>query len=237
VKPPKILVIDDDIKIQKLLTVGLESYGYRVTSASNGNQGLAVAAQQNPDVIILDVNLGSEPDGVDVCLKLREWTTIPIIVLSIWDEQRIKIAALNAGADDYLLKPFDMGELEARIRAVQRRQTIQETGTSGAEIRVHDLVIDLAKHHVTLNGDDIHLTPKEYELLRLLATNAGKVMTHSLLLEKVWGRQKSNADHYIRVFINTLRRKLGDTLTGPNRYIFTESGIGYRFTDIAPPHN
>lgn len=234
-QPLRILAADDDIKIRKLLTVGLESYGYQVIVANTGEQTLALTAQQSPDVIILDVNLGSEPDGIDVCLRLREWTAVPIIMLSIRDEPRTKVAALDAGADDYLTKPFNMGELEARIRAVLRRRAIKETGTLSTEIRVHDLVIDLAKHHVTVNGKDVHLTPKEYELLRLLSTNPGKVMTHSLLLEKVWGRQQSNADHYIRVFINTIRRKLGDSLTGQHRYIFTELGIGYRFTDVPPP--
>jgi two-component system KDP operon response regulator KdpE len=237
VKPVKVLGVDNDTKIRKLLTVGLEAYGYHVILADNGEQALVLAAQQAPDVVILDLNLGAEPDGLEVCLRLREWTAVPIVILSVREDQQSKIEALDAGADDYVTKPFDMGELAARIRAVLRRNAIKESGTLSAEIRAHDLVIDLARHRVTLKDKEVHLTPKEYDLLRLLAVHAGKVMTTTALLEQVWGKQKSQADHYIRVYINNIRKKLQDTATSETHYIFTEPGVGYRFTDLAPLTN
>jgi two-component system KDP operon response regulator KdpE len=231
----KILVVDDEPAIRKLLERGLSSYGYEVTAVSNGTDALSTAARENPHMILLDVSLQSEPNGLEVCRRLREWNKTPIIMLTVRDEKPIRLAALNVGADDYITKPFDMDELEARIRAVLRRGAMEETQSPGGEIRVHDLVIDLVNRRVTLGGESIHLTPKEYELLRLLATHAGRVLTFRTLLERVWGHTDSpNPEHNVRVYINTIRKKLKDDPTSTKRlhYIYNEPGIGYRFTDI-----
>jgi two-component system, OmpR family, KDP operon response regulator KdpE len=228
----KILAVDEDSKSRTLLKRGLESYGYQVMTTDNGQEALMLAAQRTPHVILLELNLDAALSGLDVCRHLREWTTVPIIVVSMHHEKHTKIAALDAGADDYLTKPFDIDELEARIRAVLRRNTIEETRLPNTEVHVHDLTINLVKRRVTLKGQDIHLTPKEYDLLRLLVANAGKVMTYNILLQAVWGSKQVNADHYIRVYINTIRTKLSDSLTNGVRYIITEPGIGYRFVDI-----
>jgi two-component system, OmpR family, KDP operon response regulator KdpE len=230
----KILVIDDEPAIRKLLERGLSSYGYEVTAVSNGTSALDLAARQSLHIILLDVNLQSQPNGLEVCRQLREWSKTPIIMLTVRDEKPIRLAALNAGADDYVTKPFDMDELEARIRAVLRRTSIDATETASGEIRVHDLVIDLAAHQVTLRGEIIHFTPKEYELLCILATHAGRILTFQTLLDAVWGGIDSHRpEHNVRVYINTIRKKLKDdpTNTHKPRYIYNEPGIGYRFTD------
>lgn len=230
----KILVVDDEPIIRKLLARGLTGYGYEVTTVSNGEDALAAAARLNPHMIILDVSLQSHPDGLEVCRQLREWSKTPIIMVTVRDEKPIRLAALNAGADDYVTKPFDMDELEARIRAVLRRTAMEESQTSGGEIRIHDLVIDLVNRRVNLGGESIHFTPKEYELLRLLATHAGRVLTFQNLLEAVWGKTDNpHPEHYVRVYINTIRKKLKDDSANTHkpRYIYNEPGIGYRFAD------
>ncbi len=231
----KVLVIDDEGAIRKLLQRGLTSYGYEVTVADNGRTGLDIAARQPPDILLLDVNLNSQPNGLEVCQDFRQWSTTPVIMLTVRDEKQIKLAALNAGADDYVTKPFDMDELEARIRAVMRRTTYRGTQSVSGEIAIHDLAIDLIKRRVMLSGEEIHLTPKEYDLLKLLATNPGRVLTFNTLLEKVWGEMNGvRSEHNVRVYVNTLRKKLKDdpASTHKPRFIFNEPGIGYRFTDI-----
>ncbi len=228
----KILVVDDELQIRKLLQTGLRGYGYQVITADNGQDALQSAAQQMPDVIILDIALGCEPDGLEVCRRLREWSKTPIIMLSVRSEEQTKVAALNAGADDYLTKPFGMEELHARIKAILRRSATDAISSPAAEIRVGDLVIDLANRRVTVEGDEIHLTPKEYELLRLLATHPGKVMTHRMLLSQVWGSEYGEMDHYVRVFINQIRKKLRENPARNVRYILNEPGVGYRFVDL-----
>lgn len=230
----KILVVDDEVAIHKLLEYGLSGYGYEVISVNGGTEALMVVAHLNPDMILLEVNLRSLPDGLDTCRQLRDWSKTPIIMLSSHDEKTIRLAALNAGADDYITKPFDMDELEARIRAVLRRGTARSVESSKVVIRTHDLVIDLANRRVTLSGEHIHLTPKEYELLRLLATNAGRVLTFRTLLHGVWGEIDSpNPEHNVRVYINTIRKKLKDDPASQQRhYIYNEPSIGYRFTDL-----
>jgi len=231
----KILVVDDEPAIRKLLERGLASYGYNVTATSTGREALPIAARLPPDIILLDINLGSYPDGVEVCRQLREWSKTPIIMLTVQDEKQMKLAALNAGADDYMTKPFDMDELEARIRAVLRRSAFEGEHSASSEIHIHDLVIDLVRRRVTLKGEEVHLTPREYDLLKLLASNPGKVLTFGMLLHQVWG-QFDNAmpDHNVRVYINTLRKKLKDNpaTTMRPRYIFNEPGVGYRFADL-----
>jgi len=225
----KILVVDDEPQIRKQLTIGLNGYGYAVLTAANGSDALTIAAQQAPDMIILDISLGVEPDGIEVCRRLREWSNTPVIMLSIRDQEKIKVQALTAGADDYLTKPFGMEELNARIQAVRRRTVIEPGGDPKAEIRVGDLYINLITRTVQVEGEDVHLTPKEYELLRLLATHAGKVITHRAILNAVWGSEYGEMDHYVRVFVNQIRKKLRENPARNIRYILNEPGVGYRF--------
>ncbi|KAB2866144.1 MAG: response regulator transcription factor [Anaerolineae bacterium] len=228
----KILVVDDEPQIRKLLKTGLGGYGYEVITAANGQEALILAAQQAPQLIILDISLGSPPDGIEVCRSLREWSKTPIIMLSVRNEDKAKVTALDAGADDYLTKPFSLEELRARIQAVLRRMTVEPTGSNKSEIEVGDLRIELAKHRVFVQEEEVHLTPKEYELLRLLATHSGRVLTHEAILNHVWGPEYSGMDHYVRVFVNQLRKKLRENPARNIRYILNEPGIGYRFIDI-----
>lgn len=225
----KILVVDDEPQIRKQLKIGLGGYGYEVLVATNGEQALTSAAQQHPDMIILDISLGSEPDGLEVCRRLREWSKTPIIMLSVHDEEKTKVAALNAGADDYMTKPFGMEELQARIQAILRRVVSEPGVNAKAEIRVGDLTINLVNRAVYVEGEEIHLTPKEYDLLRLLATHPGKVMTHRAILNAVWGAEYGEMDHYVRVFVNQIRKKLHENPARNIRYILNEPGVGYRF--------
>ena len=204
----EILVVDDEPQIRKLLQIGLSSYGYGVTTVPTGSDALASVARQPPDILVLDINLGTAPNGLDVCRELREWSTTPVIMLTVNDDKRVKLAALNAGADDYITKPFDMEELEARVRAVLRRAVTEKSHTASGEIRSHDLVLDLVKRRVTLAGEEIHVTPTEYKLLTALAIHAGKVLTYSALQEEIPGSPRT--EHYIRVYINALRKKLRD---------------------------
>jgi two-component system, OmpR family, KDP operon response regulator KdpE len=225
----RILIVDDEAQIRKQLKIGLNGYGYEVLTAANGQEALVATAQHQPDMVILDISLGSEPDGIEVCKRLREWSKTPVIMLSVHDEEKTKVAALNAGADDYLTKPFGMEELNARIQAVRRRVTIEPGTNPKAEIRVGDLYINLVNRTVEVEGEEIHLTPTEYDLLRLLATHPGKVLTHRAILNTVWGPDYANMDHYVRVFVNQIRKKLRENPARDVRYILNEPGVGYRF--------
>jgi two-component system KDP operon response regulator KdpE len=228
----KVLVVDDEPQIRKQLKIGLSGYGYEVFTAANGQDALITAAQQQPDMIILDVSLGSEPDGIEVCRRLREWSKTPVMMLSVHDEEKTKVMALNAGADDYLTKPFGMEELNARIQAVRRRVVTEPGISPKAEIRVGDLYMNLVNRRVEVEGEEVHLTPKEYELLRLLATHPGKVMTHRAILSAVWGSEYGEMDHYVRVFVNQIRKKLHENPARNVRYILNEPGVGYRFVSF-----
>lgn len=228
----KILVVDDEPQIRKLLKTGLGGYGYEVITAANGQEALIFAAQQSPQLIILDITLGTPPDGIEVCRNLREWTKIPIIMLSVRNEDKAKVTALDAGADDYLTKPFSLEELRARIQAVLRRIAVEPSATAKAEVVVGDLRIELANHRVFVQGEEVHLTPKEFELLRLLATHSGRILTHEAILNRVWGAEYSGMDHYVRVFVNQLRKKLRENPARNIRYILNEPGVGYRFIDV-----
>lgn len=230
-KPIRILVVDDEPQIRKLLLIGLKSYGYQVIAVEDGREALTLAALQMPDIILLDINLGSEPDGIELCGQLREWYKVPIIMLTVEDHKKAKLAAFGAGADDYVVKPFDMEELAARIEAVLRRSAVGQANTSSAQIHVKDLVIDLIRRQVKLKGEEIHLTPKEYDLLKVLATHPAQVITHRTLLDEIWGPNKRRAPHLVNVCVNTLRKKLGESPTGTTHYILTEPGIGYRFVE------
>ena len=225
----KILVVDDEPQIRRQLKIGLEGYGFEVLTAMNGEAAIVQSAQQKPDLLILDISLGSEPDGIEVCRRLREWSKVPIIVLSVHGEDKTKVDALHTGADDYLTKPFSMAELEARIQAVLRRVAVEPTTNPQAEIQVGDLYINLANRAVKVAGEEVHLTPIEYNLLRLLATHPGKVLTHRMILLEVWGSEYGEMSHYVRVFVNQLRKKLGENPSRNVRYILNEPGVGYRF--------
>jgi len=230
--PIRILCVDDEPQVRKLLQRSLGHYGYKVTTAASGETALSLAAQITPDVVTLDVDLGNAPDGIAVCQSLREWSSAPVIILSERNDKRIKLAALNGGADDYVVKPFDVEELEARIRAIMRRSAIRDSQSPGAQIKVNGLVIDLEKRHVTLNDSEVHLTPREYHLLRFLAVNAGKVITNRMLLDEVWPSKPSAVPHSVNVYINRLRKKLGEETANAPQYIRTVPGAGYRFVEL-----
>lgn len=219
----RILNIDDEAPIRKLLRVALTGHGYEVEDAPTGQDGLNKAAVFRPDLIILDLGL-PDIEGVEVVRRLREWSKTPVIILSVKDQEQEKIAALDAGADDYVTKPFGMGELLARIRAALRHgaEVIQDP-----ILKFDDLMIDLAHRKVVINEKEVKLTPIEYELLKNLALHAGKVLTHRHLLSTVWGPEYVNDTHYLRVYTGQLRRKIEADPSHP-RHIITEPGVGYR---------
>lgn len=221
-----ILVIDDEVQIRRLLRLTLESAGYRVREAENAVLGLNEAAVRRPDAIVLDLSL---PDlgGLDVLRRLREWTQLPVLILSVRGAEADKIAALDAGADDYLTKPFGGGELLARMRVLLRRT---QPATEASIIRFGEVEVDFTKRIVTRAGADLHLTAKEYALLRLLLQHRGKVLTHRQLLRDVWGPAHETDTHYLRVHMANLRKKLEAAPDQP-RFLKTESGIGYRFAE------
>ncbi|MBX3063581.1 MAG: response regulator transcription factor [Anaerolineae bacterium] len=228
----RILFVDDEPQIRKQLKIGLSASGYEVLTAVNGDDALIIAAQQQLDMILLDISLGVEPDGIEVCKRLREWSKVPVIMVSVYDEEKTKVLALNAGADDYITKPFGVEELKARIQAVLRRTSVNTATTPKGDLRVGDLYINLVNRTVEVAGEEVHLTPKEYELLRLLATHPGKVLTHRAILNAVWGPEYGDMDHYVRVFVNQIRKKLREQPERNIRYILNEPGIGYRFVNF-----
>jgi two-component system KDP operon response regulator KdpE len=219
----RVLVVDDEQAIRRFLRVTLTSQAYTVIEATSGQEALSSAATQKPDIVILDLGL-PDIDGVEVTRLLRQWTQVPIIILSVRGSENDKIAALDAGADDYLTKPFGVGELLARLRAALRRAT-QTTGepvfTSGS------LKVDLARRLVTVSECEVQLTPTEYGLLRVLVTHAGKVLTHRHLLREVWGAEYGDEFHMLHVHISNLRRKIEPDPARP-QFIITEPGVGYR---------
>lgn len=227
-----ILVVDDDTQILKLLVTGLSGYGHEVITAANGEQTLTLVAQRKPDLVVLDINLGREPDGLETCRRLREWSRVPIIILSVRNDEATKVQALDAGADDYLTKPFGMEELRARIQAVVRRVVVEPGGAAESVIRTGELTIDLANRQVFVGGEEVHFTPQEYDILRLLATHAGKIMTHRVILRAVWGPEYADMTHYVRIYVNQIRKKLRENPAAGVRYILNEPGIGYRFVNV-----
>jgi two-component system KDP operon response regulator KdpE len=220
----RILVVDDEPQIRRFLRTSLSAHGYRVIEASCGREALTLAATERPELVLLDLGL-PDTDGLEVIRRLREWSTVPIIVVSVHGEEAEKIAALDNGADDYVTKPFGIGELLARMRAALRYRLAAEL----AEPVFHTawLTVDLGKRLVTIDGHEVKLTPKEYDLLRVLVTHAGKVITHQYLLREVWGPGSVYETHYLRVYIGQLRQKLEPDPAQP-RYILTEPGVGYR---------
>lgn len=222
-----VLVIEDDPQIQRFLVAALESHSYSVETASTASEGLRLATVRQPDIVILDLGL---PDlsGLDVIRRLREWFTRPILILSARSRESDKVEALDLGADDYLTKPFGVGELLARLRVAMRRQPATSDALSRVEIG--DLIVDLAAHRVQRNGDDVHLTPIEYKLLTTLIRHRGKVMTHRSLLREVWGSQHVESPQYLRIYMRALRHKIEPDPARP-RFLLTEVGVGYRFAD------
>jgi two-component system KDP operon response regulator KdpE len=223
---PHILVIDDEPQILRALRTILAAKQFRISVAARGEEGLALAATQNPDLIILDLAL-PDMDGVEVCKRLREWTQVPVIVLSVREGERDKVAALDSGADDYLTKPFGIEELLARIR-VALRHSSQAQGSKSTRVKAGPIEIDLAQHTVARDGAEVKLTATEFKLLAYLAANAGRVLTHQAILSHVW--DPADADHveYLRVYMRQLRKKLEEDPEQP-RYLLNEPGIGYRF--------
>lgn len=218
----RILVIDDEPQIRRALQTALTAHGYTVETAENGSLGLAAVATWTPDVVVLDLVM-PVMDGFEVLRQMRPWSDVPVIVLSARGQEPDKVNALDQGADDYLTKPFGMGELLARLRVVLRRKR----GVQVASIQAGDVVIDLEHRQVTRSGEEIHLTPTEMSLLLALARDAGKVLTHRQVLQRVWGDYASENSAQLRVYINYLRRKLEDDPAHPT-LIVTEPGVGYR---------
>jgi two-component system KDP operon response regulator KdpE len=221
-QPARILIVDDEPAIRRFLRTSLAPQGYAVTEAADGRSGLSAAMADRPDLVILDIGL-PDLDGIHVTRALREWTQLPIIILSVRDREVDKIAALDAGADDYLTKPFGLGELLARIRVALRRQTVSQ---SEPVFRSGDLTVDLVGRVVSVGGREVQLTPTEFELLRVLVRNAGKVMTHRHIMRQVWGDGYDDI-HILRVNISNLRGKLEPDPARP-RFIMTDPGVGYR---------
>lgn len=227
---PLVLVIDDEPQIRRLLTLTLEAGGYRVAVAATGQEGLVLAAQHPPALVLLDLGL---PDlkGPEVLRRLREWTTVPVVILSVQEAETDKIAALDAGADDYVTKPFNSGELLARLRVALRHA---DKKTEPPVFQSGHLVVDLASRRVTAEGREVSLTATEYNLLRLFVRHAGKVLTHRQILREVWGPTAETQTHYLRVYLARLREKLEHDATNPELFL-TEPGVGYRMAAATEP--
>ncbi len=227
VRPPgglRALVIDDEVQIQRLLKVALEAAGYEVFQAESGQQGLAEVAYRRPDVVLLDLGL-PDLDGLTVLQRLREWSEVPVVILSVRDDEEGKIAALDKGADDYVTKPFSTPELLARLRAARRKT---HAAIDEPVFKSGDLVVDLAARRVTRAGEEVKLSATEYALLRVFVRHPGKILTHRHLLREVWGPNHEEHRQYLRVYITHLRQKIEPEATNPT-LIQTESGVGYRF--------
>jgi two-component system KDP operon response regulator KdpE len=235
--PPLILIIEDETPIQKFLRVALNSQAYQVVESETGGNGLIQAASRAPDLVILDLGL-PDIDGVEVVKRLREWSAVPIIVVSARGKEQDKIVALDAGADDYLTKPFSVGELLARVRVMLRRAA-STNSESGDPVFVSDgLRVDLLRRQVTVGETDVHLTPNEFKLLAMLVKHAGMVLTHRQLLKEVWGPGSGHETHYVRVYMNQLRQKIEQDPSRP-KHLMTEPGVGYRLVvkepSVEPP--
>jgi two-component system KDP operon response regulator KdpE len=226
---PAVLVVDDEPAIVRALAAALDARGYQPFTATTGGEALHTAATQRLDVIILDLNL-PDLDGVEVCRRIREWSRIPIIVLTVEGADDRKIEALDEGADDYVTKPFSMPELLARVRVALRHREGSATGDD-AVLEVGDLRVDLARHEVRVGSREVDLTPKEFDFLALLARHPGRVLTHLTILQEVWGRQYGTETQYLRVYASQLRKKLKDDPAAPR--LITEPGVGYRLVDPA----
>lgn len=226
---PRILVIEDDRQIRRFLTVSLSSHDYEVTEAETGKEGLLQAMQQPPDAVILDIGL-PDIEGIEVIRQLRDWSSTPIIIVSARGQEKDKVDALDAGADDYLTKPFGIGELLARLRVAMRHSAIIKDNKTTSQFNVGDLEVDLALRRVKVGTEEVHLTPIEYRLMAILVQHAGKVLTHQFLLKEIWGPSDVNQTHYLRIFMANLRRKIEHNPAQP-KYLLTEQGVGYRLIE------
>ncbi|MBN2026600.1 MAG: response regulator [Actinobacteria bacterium] len=219
----RILLVDDEVEIRRLLRVALDAYGYSVIEAETGRDGIRKAALDHPDIMILDMGL-PDIEGLEVIRNVREWSSMPIIILSVREREKDKVAALDSGASDYVVKPFNMGELMARVRVALRSLV---PGSTDPVIEIGDLRMDLSRRVTAVGGKEIKLTPTEYELLKLLAINAGKVITQKQLLEHIWDTKSLEHTQYLRVYVSQLRKKIELDPSHP-RYLLTEPGVGYR---------
>jgi two-component system KDP operon response regulator KdpE len=222
----EVLVVEDEVQIRRLLRFTLEEAGFAMREAETGQAGLSEIAHRRPDAIILDLGL-PDMSGIDVLKRLREWSPVPVLILSVFGEEKSKIAALDAGADDYLTKPFGTGELLARLRVMLRRARTTE---ESAPIQFGSIEVDLARRRVAKGGVALKLTAREYALLRLFVIHRGKVLTHRQILSELWGPNAEGQTHYLRIYMMRLRQKLEDDPDSP-RYFQTESGVGYRFLE------
>ena len=225
-----IIVIEDEVQIRRFLRTTLTSEDYLVIEAETGKQGLTEAATRKPDLIILDLGL-PDMDGVEVVKELRAWSSVPIVILSARSQENDKISALDAGADDYLVKPFGVGELLARIRVALRHVSSAANGEEEGVFAVDELKVDMIHRKITVSGAEVHLTPIEYRLLTVLVKHSGKVLTHRLLLKEVWGPNYVERAHYLRIYMGILRHKLEKDPARP-RFLLTEVGVGYRLAAV-----
>lgn len=221
-----ILLIEDEPQMRRFLRITLEGHGYRFIESATGQDGLIQAATRNPEVVLLDLGL-PDLDGLEVTNRLREWSEVPIIVLSAREQEEDKIRALDSGADDYLIKPFGAGELLARIRVALRHKALQHSGSEDPVFLLGNLKADLVKRQVFIDNKEIHLTPIEYRLLTVLIRHAGKVLTHKYLLQEVWGASYTAQTHYLRIYMAQLRHKLEGDPARP-QFFMNEPGVGYR---------
>jgi two-component system KDP operon response regulator KdpE len=222
----RILVIDDEPQIGRMLRTQLTARGYQVDHVGTGQEGLVAVGEDPPDLVLLDLGL-PDMDGIEVCRRLREWTTVPIIFLTVRDDERSKVHGLDVGGDDYITKPFGLPELLARVRAVLRRKQ-EQPSVPTSTFESGDLRIDFNARRVTVAGEEVRLTPTEYELLRLFILHADKTLTHRQLLTQIWGPESTTETQYLHVFIRQLRRKLEPDPAKPRHFV-TEPGVGYRF--------
>lgn len=221
-----ILLVEDEPQMRRFLRITLQGNGYRLVESVTGQDGLTQVATRNPDVVLLDLGL-PDIDGLEITRRLREWSKVPIIVISAREQEEDKIKALDAGADDYLTKPFGAGELLARIRVALRHVITQNGGSENPLFIIDNMRVDLAKRQVFIDDKEIHLTPIEYRLLAVLVKHAGKVITHSQLLKEVWGAAYADQNHYLRIYMAQLRHKLEPDPARP-RFFINEPGVGYR---------
>jgi len=227
---PYILVVEDDKPIRNFITASLGAQGFNYIETEKGNEAIALSMSYNPDLIILDLGL-PDIDGIEVVAKIREWSKTPIIIVSARENERQKIEALDKGADDYLTKPFGIGELLARIRVSLRHRTTNQAESENMDtFKVKDLIVDFNKRRVIINNEEMHLTPIEYKIIALLCKYSGKVLTHNFIIHDIWGSAIGNETQSLRVFMASLRRKIEKNPAQPE-YIYTEVGVGYRLID------
>ena len=228
-KKETIVVVDDEKSILKYISQQLKAKGYNVYPGTNGEEAISLVEQHDPDLLLLDLKM-PVMNGLEVCKRLREWSKVPIIVISAYDDVEYVVEALNSGADDYVRKPFHQEELFARVKTQLRRAEERPSQQVQSVFRCGPLTINFSRRQVTLNDEEVKLTPTEYSILEQLVQNAGKVMTHQMLLNRVWGPEYTEENEYLRVYIGRLRRKLDPGPNGP-KFIVTEQGVGYRFVD------